>query len=197
MLKLGQILSSLRGWFVLVTTLLPAVATFITGLLEDLPWSQRILFMTAALTLGAALAFYVLRGYELVTGWYGARKESLRAARQMADLRRVGQTEILIGHAADIWSGSLKTDTYSWIVRLRQIKQAADLGLVGFSGAVKGQASKHSAASVEDLERFFRQCRWKELPPLGAQKGAPPKSPVRHQRLHGRSNWVTGWRDRW
>lgn len=194
MLKLGQVWNSVRGWVWVASTVLPAIATFASSVFEGLPWSHRILLATSTLAVGAAFAFYVVRGYEVVSGWWGVRQESLRAARQMCDLLRVGQVELPVKHAADIWAGSSKSDTYAWIVRLRQIKQAADLGLIRFTNPVNGRASKLSNANVADLERFFRERLWESLPPVPPLATRVPKSTLRTRNTEPRKNWVAGWR---
>lgn len=174
MLKLGQLLGSVKGWVYVATTLIPTAWTFLAGQLEGLPLSEVVPLVTCALAGGALLGFALLRGYEVVAGWYGARKEAARLADELQALLDVGQQEILVDHAAHLWAGRDAT-SYRWLVHLRRLKQAADFGMIAYTGAVAGHASKNSMASLTDLVKFFRERRFEQLPPLPPQ----PRSTTR------------------
>lgn len=188
-MKFGQVLNSVRGLIWLVSTLIPLVWTFLAGLAEGLPWSQLVVFATLALAGGAMFAYFILRGYEIVSGWYGIRQEAARLAAQFSDLVNVGQKEIRISHAAELWAGR-EANAYQKLVCLRRLKQAADAGLIAFHPSVNGKASKDSMAALADVATLFRERQWTTLPPLPPQNAPPMKAVERT----ARRNWVTGWR---
>jgi hypothetical protein len=188
-LKLGQLLGSLKGWIYLLTSLLPAAWTFTAGLFEGRPVSEIVPFVTLAFGSGAMLGSGLVRGYEVVSGWYGLQKEATRLANDFQALVDVGQKDMLISHAAELWAGR-DANAYQKLVCLRRIKQAADQGLIAFTGAAGGRASKDSMASLPDLVKFFTEKRFATLPPLPPQ----PPSRIRPVKSIERSNWVNSWK---
>lgn len=188
-LKLGQWLGSLRGWVWIASVLGPPAATFVAGLFEGLPTWQVIPWATFALVCGTGFGFFALRGYEIVSGWYGLKQQGERLAKEFQDLMDVGQKDMPIAHAAELWAGR-DANAYEKLVCLRRLKQAADEGLIAYTGAIGGRASKDSKASLADLATFFSQRRWRTLPPLPPQNASRAR-PVKSVE---RTNWVKNWR---
>jgi hypothetical protein len=197
--SIGKYLNSARGWIWIVATVGPTVATFVAGVLEGLPWSHRIVLVTAALASGAVLAYHTLGAYERISGWWGTRKEGERLACQLEELIGVGHAHLRIGEIAQMWSGEAATE-YQQNVCLRRLKQGAQEGMIKFEPPAKDGPNKNSKADLRDCVTFFRERKWLALPPIPPPSRTPPKSPGAQPAQQSpfarrvRSNWVTGWR---
>jgi hypothetical protein len=192
--KIGEFANSLRGWVFIGSVLAPALATFIAGVLEGMPWSLRILVVTGAFALGAVFAYFGLAAFELAAGWYGTRKEGERVATELEALIAVGHTHLGIGDVVLIWAGEENSD-YRRNYCLRRLKQGAQEGMIAFDGAVNGAPNKNSKVDLRDSVKFFRERKWLRLPPIPPPQQTAPRP--RHSIGPGRPrrpNWVTGWR---
>lgn len=186
--NIGLAARSIQGWIWLVMTAVPTVWVFIAGTLERMLWSVRIMDVTLTLAASSAFAFCTLRCYELVTGWYGARKEGLRLAAELEDMNSVGHNRLRLGDVAIIWAGE-DSSAIRKNICLRRLKHAAELGLFEYFNPVEGKPTQESRANATALAKFFRERQWLNLPPM------QPHNPKRVKRT--RSAWTNNWIRRW
>lgn len=189
--RFGLFFSSIRGWFFVFTTLLPPAATWIAGVLEQLPLTQRIPLIAAALAAGAALGHFTLSVWDRVAGWYGSRKEGLRVAKELRDMIAVGHTRLNFGELTEIWTGP-DVSRYRSNYCLRRLKQAAELGQIKYEGSYLDKPHMLSDADLIDAVHFFENRAWLRLPPL--QSDSPKPAPTMKPKIPRRSKWITGWR---
>ena len=157
--KIGNFFSSMRGWLYFLLTIIPAISTFIATLVEELPWSTRILLVTSSAASGFILAYFALLSAEFISEKYGFCKEVNAVADNLQNMLNAGNQYVKVQMVADMWAGDDKDKVWVWNPRLRKLKEAIDAGEIDYLKQGNEKPSKNTDAKIESVIAFLRNLR--------------------------------------
>lgn len=127
--QFGLWFASLKG-MAYAMSLIPTVAAFVSGVLEQRPWSEIILIVVGTLALGLAAVYYAISIGERAKNYFVSRAEQRQIAERLSEYINGEMVEIDTPTAAAIWAGTREEGSIERHVKFRRIKSAIANGRI-------------------------------------------------------------------
>jgi hypothetical protein len=153
--NVGVFFTTIKGWAYLMS-LIPTMATFVSGVLEQLPWPYRITLTTVTLAAGLLIVAASLWIWERAAILITNRRERQRI---MISLSNLGDNvnALDLPTAAAIWAGTGEISNIERHVYFRSLKNAVDNGKISASNLNKaGEVNAKTKADFESLKDYWR-----------------------------------------